>query len=70
MQRELWTLKDVATFLNVAPYRITYLITSRQVEEPALRIGNVRVWTTPEIQVLAERLKTKCGDFAMKEHHE
>ena len=70
MQDELFTLKDVATTLNVAPYRITYLITSRQVDEPALRIGNVRVWTRPEVQVLAEKLKIENGEFARKEEHE
>jgi len=67
MQTELFTLKDVAALLDVAPHRITYLITSRQVEEPALRVGNVRVWTRTEIKVIAEKLKTKIGEFAGKE---
>jgi hypothetical protein len=66
----LFTLKDVAAQLNVAPYRVTYLVTSRQVEEPALRIGNVRVWTLPEIQVLATKLKTTSGDIARKDEND
>lgn len=56
MQTDLFTLKDLAAFLDVPPYRITYLITSRQVPEPQLRVGNVRVWTMPEIEVIAEKL--------------
>lgn len=56
MQTELFTLKHLAAFLDVPPYRITYLITSRQAPEPKLRVGNVRVWTMPEIEVIAEKL--------------
>ena len=56
MKTELFTLKDLAAFLDVPPYRITYLITSRQAPEPQLRVGNVRVWTMPEIQVIADKL--------------
>jgi len=33
MQTELFTLKDVAALLDVAPHRITYLITSRPQSE-------------------------------------
>jgi hypothetical protein len=54
-------LKDIAELLHVAPYRITYLVTSRQVPEPRLRIGNTRVWTIPEILVIAEKMKIEIG---------
>lgn len=70
MQTELYTLKDVAALLDVAPHRIVYLITSRQVAEPALRVGNVRVWTRPEIETIAGKLKTENGEFAGKENDE
>ena len=56
MQTELFTLKDLAALLDVKPYRITYLITSRQLPDSKLRVGNVRVWTMPEIQVIADKL--------------
>lgn len=67
MQTELFTLKDVATILNVAPHRIVYLITSRQVAEPVLRMGNVRVWNRPEIESIAKKLNTTIGETAGKE---
>lgn len=70
MQRDFFTLKDVATLLDVAPHRIVYLVTSRQVCEPALRVGNVRVWTLPEIETIAEKLKTTIGEIAGKENDE
>ena len=70
MQTDLFTLKDVAALLDVAPHRIVYLITSRQVSEPALRVGNVRVWTRPEIETIAETLKIEIGECAGKENHE
>jgi hypothetical protein len=70
MQAELFTLKDVARLLDVAPHRIVYLITSRQVAEPALRVGNVRVWTRPEIKTIAKRLNTDNGEFAGKDNDE
>lgn len=59
MQADFLTLKDVAALLDVAPHRVVYLITSRQVAEPALRVGNVRVWTRPEIKVIADKLNTR-----------
>jgi len=70
MQTDLYTLKDVAALLDVAPHRIVYLITSRQVAEPALRVGNLRVWTRPEIETIAGKLKTEIGEVAGKESHE
>lgn len=57
MQTELFTLKDVAELLDVPPYRITYLITSRQLPDSKMRVGNVRVWTKPEIDVIAQKLE-------------
>lgn len=59
MHKAHFTLKDVAAILNVAPHKITYLITSRQADEPALRIGNVRVWTEDEVSLLSKKLKSE-----------
>lgn len=67
MKANLYTLKDVATLLDVVPHRIVYLITSRQVSEPALRVGNVRVWTRPEIEMIAKKMKIEIGEFVGKE---
>ncbi len=67
MQTDLYTLKDVATLLDVAPHRIVYLITSRQIAEPALRVNNVRVWIRSEIKTIAEKLNINIGKTAGKE---
>lgn len=67
--RETFTLKNVATLLDVAPHRIVYLVTSRQVCEPALRVGNVRVWTRQD-ETIAGKLKTTIGEIAGKENDE
>jgi len=68
MKTNYYTLKDVAT-LDVAPHRIVYLITSRQVSEPALRVGNVRAWTRSEIKMIADKMKIEIGEFAGKENN-
>jgi DNA-binding transcriptional MerR regulator len=49
-------LGDVASLLRVQPYRITYLITSGQVPEPAMRLGNRRMFTTADIARIAATL--------------
>ncbi len=67
MQTELFTLKDVASLLDVAPHRIVYLITSRKVSEPFLRVNNVRVWTRSEIATIAEKLNRNIGNTAGKD---
>ena len=59
MQRSHYTLKDVAALFNVAPHKLTYLITSRQLPEPSLRIGNVRVWTNDELELVAKKLNVE-----------
>ena len=68
--QQLYTLKDVAALLDVAPHRIVYLVTSRQVAEPALRVGNVRAWTLPEIETIADKLNTEIGEIAGKDNDE
>src|SRR3954469_20594393 len=50
---DFFLLGDVARILRCQPYQIVYLLTTRQVPEPALRIGNKRVFTLPDIQRVA-----------------
>ena len=59
MQKDHYTLKDVAAMLNVARHIITYAITSGFAPEPSLRIGNVRVWSHDEVELLAKKLNAK-----------
>ncbi len=53
---DLHLLGDVARQLGCRPYRIVYLLTSGQVPEPRLRIGNRRLFTTEDINRIATRL--------------
>ena len=49
-------LGDLARTLGCKPYRIVYLLSSGQVPEPALRLGNRRIFTGADIDNLAEKL--------------
>lgn len=50
-------LADVSRILRVQPYKIVYLLTTRQVPEPRLRIGGKRVFTMADVHRLAEKLQ-------------
>jgi hypothetical protein len=53
------TLKDVATILNVKPYRINYVFAMKLVPEPTQRFGNKRVFTHHDIQRLRDFFSAK-----------
>jgi DNA-binding transcriptional MerR regulator len=55
---ELYLLGDVARALHCPPHRIVYLLTSGQVSEPALRLGNRRIFTTEDIKRIGKKLQT------------
>lgn len=61
MTKELYSLNDVSELLGVPSYRIVYLLSTRQVAEPKLRIGNRRLFTLPEIAAIGEKLKIDLG---------
>jgi DNA-binding transcriptional MerR regulator len=52
-------LGDVARSLGCKPHRIVYLLTSGTVPEPAVRLGNRRLFTAEDIARLAAKLNTK-----------
>jgi DNA-binding transcriptional MerR regulator len=56
---ELFLLSDVARLLDCKPHQIVYLLTSRQVAEPALRIGGRRVFTQEDMERLEVVLEQK-----------
>jgi DNA-binding transcriptional MerR regulator len=47
------SLKDVARDLQVKPYQIGYALSIRAVPEPALRVGNRRVFQPADVRRLA-----------------
>jgi DNA-binding transcriptional MerR regulator len=53
---DLHLLGDVSRKLGCAPYRIVYLLTTGQVPEPRLRLGNRRLFTSEDIDRIAARL--------------
>jgi len=57
MTKEYYLLNEVSEVLDVPAYRIVYLLSTRQVPEPRLRIGNRRLFTLPEIEAIGEKLK-------------
>ncbi len=75
---EYFLLGQVANILRCQPYQIVYLLTTRQVPEPRLRIGNKRIFTIADMQRLAEKLQVQMaqelvdadGNMRSKEDHE
>jgi hypothetical protein len=57
MRERFFLLGDVSRLLQTPPYRIAYLLATCKVPEPALRLGNKRVFTDQDINRIAERLK-------------
>jgi hypothetical protein len=58
-------LGDVARVLRCQPYQIVYLLSTRQVPEPALRIGSRRVFTVADVQRIAEKLQVQVPHDAL-----
>lgn len=75
---DFFLLGDVARILRCRPYQIVYLLTTRQVQEPAMRIGNKRIFTLADVQRLSEKLHMHMaqelvdanGGMKHKEDHE
>jgi DNA-binding transcriptional MerR regulator len=53
--KHTYLLSDLSKRLNVPPYRITYLYTTRRLPEP-LRIGNRRIFTDADARQVAKAL--------------
>ncbi len=60
--QDLLTLKNVAELLKVKPYRIGYVLSVKLVPEPALRIGNKRVFSQDNVTRLAAHFGVKLID--------
>jgi DNA-binding transcriptional MerR regulator len=55
-----YLMGDLSKRLNVPPYRIAYLLTTRQLPEPK-RIGNRRVFTQTDARLVAKALGISWG---------
>jgi DNA-binding transcriptional MerR regulator len=49
-------LGDVSRLLHTKPHKIVYLLTSGQVPEPEMRLGNRRLFSEEDIERLAAKL--------------
>jgi hypothetical protein len=54
------SLKDVASRMQVKPYQIVYAISVGLVPEPALRVGNKRVFQSKDVKRIAAYFAAKA----------
>ena len=59
----LLLLGEVARLLDCKPHQITYLLASRQVPEPALRIGGRRMFSAEDVERVRAAFKTTKGNY-------
>lgn len=52
----LYLISEVADRLDVPPHRVAYLLMTRKIEEPKLRIGNRRMFTDADAKRIADAL--------------
>lgn len=55
MKNDYYLLSDVVRLLKVPPYKITYVLNTRKIAEPA-RIGGRRCFTETDIDTIATAL--------------
>ena len=56
MTQDLYLISEVAERLDVPPHRIAYLLMTRKLDEPKLRMGNRRVFTNDDAKRVADAL--------------
>ena len=56
MTQDLYLISEVAQRLDVPPHRIAYLLMTRKLAEPKLRMGNRRVFTNDDAKRVADAL--------------
>lgn len=56
MTKNLFLISEVADRLAVPPHRVAYLLMTKKIEEPKLRMGNRRVFTHEDAKRVADAL--------------
>ena len=56
MTQDLYLISEVAHRLDVPKHRIAYLLMTRKLDEPKLRMGNRRVFTNDDAKRVADAL--------------
>lgn len=60
--QKMYSLKDVAKLLEIRSHRVGYAVSSGAVPEPDLRLGNKRIFTSEDVNRLAEHFGVRCQD--------
>ena len=55
------SLKDVASHVQVKPYQIAYALSVGLIPEPALRVGNKRVFQSEDVKRIAAYFAAKAA---------
>lgn len=56
MTQQLFLISDVSRMLGVPAHRIAYQFMTRKLSEPALKLGNRRLFTLADVQRVAKAL--------------
>jgi hypothetical protein len=59
--QQLFLISDVSRMLGVPAHRIAYQYMTRKLPEPALKLGNRRVFTLADVQKVAKALGRPVG---------
>lgn len=62
MTKDLFLISEVAERLGVPPHRVAYLLMTKKIEEPKLRMGNRRVFTQQDARRVAKALGRTWDD--------
>jgi len=63
MTQQLFLISDVSRMLGVPAHRIAYQFMTRKLTEPALKLGNRRLFTLYDVQRVAKALGRPLGEM-------
>jgi hypothetical protein len=66
MMQQLFLISDVSRMLGVPAHRIAYQYMTRKLPEPALKLGNRRVFTLEDLRKVAKALGRPVGETEAK----
>ena len=62
--KDLRTINQVAADLGIASYRIKYALETNKVQGPTQRVGNLRVFTTMDVERIRKHFEDKTAGAA------
>ena len=68
MNKDLYLISEVAQRLDVPPHRVAYLLITRKIDEPKLRIGNRRMFTEADANRVADALGLTWASRRKEDH--